>query len=238
MNRELLPVAMLALIFAIAFYADPLVKTNQYGEVFGQWHISGAPSGMVSKTVGVYLIPVICAIVYFALLIIPKIEVYKSNLDDFADQFWGFKVIAVFSMGVIYIATLLPNMGAMKYFDPFVVIIPAISLMFFYVGYMLNFTKRNYFIGVRTPWTLADEKIWEKTNRLAGKLFWICGALALVSLATPPADRVWIVLLPVVLVAIGVSIYSLWEYRKTKRAHARMHAAAATRVKKGGRKRK
>lgn len=242
MNRELLPVAMIVLIFAIAFYADPLVKTDQNGEVFGQWRINGAPSGMVSKTVGVYLIPVICAIVYFALLIIPKIEVYKHNLDDFADQFWGFKVIAVFAMGVIYVATLLPNMGAMKYFDPFVVIVPAVSLMFFYVGYMLNFTKRNYFVGIHTPWTLSDEKIWEKTNKLAGKLFWFCGALALFSLATPPSERIWMLLLPVVMVTIAASIYSLWEYKKTKRAHARAaHAHIIQHVanaKKGGKKRK
>ena len=242
MNRELLPVAMLVLIFAIAFYVDPLVKTNQYGEVFGQWRLSGAPSGMVSKTVGVYLVPILCVIVYFGLLIIPKIEVYKHNLDDFADQFWGFKVITVFAIGVIYVATLLPNMGVMKYFDPFVVIVPAIALLFFYVGYMLNFTKRNYFVGIHTPWTLSDEKIWEKTNRLAGKLFWFCGALALVSLAIPPSERIWMLLLPVIIITIAASIYSLWEYKKTKRAHARAahaHLARhAAKARKGGKKRK
>ena len=236
MNRELLPVAMLVLIFAIAFYADPLVKTNANGEVFGQWRIGGAQPGMVSKTVGVYLVPVLCAIVYFGLLIIPRIDVYGHNFDEFADQFWGFKVILVFSMGVIYVATLLPNMGASKYFDPYVVIIPAIALLFFYVGYMLNFTKRNYFVGISTPWTLADEKIWEKTNRLAGHLFWFCGALALVSLATPPEARIWIILLPVVIVAVVASIYSLWEYRKTKHARAEAARVAAAKERKKGRK--
>ncbi len=237
MNREILPVAILVLIFALALYVDPLIKTDENGEVFGQWRLNGAPSGMVSKAVGVYLIPIISAIIYFGLLIIPNIEVYKHNLDDFADQFWGFKVVMVFSMGVIYVATLLPNLGGMKGFDPIMIIVPAVSLLFFYVGYMLNFTKRNYFIGVHTPWTLADEKIWEKTNKLAGKLFWICGALALISLVTPPDARLWIILLPVVLVAIFASLYSLWEFKKTQRSH--LHAkAAAARKGKGGKKRK
>lgn len=240
MNREILPIAMLVLIFALALYVDPMVKTNANGEVMGQWRINGVQTGMVSKTVGIYLVPIISAIIYLGLLIIPKIEVYKHNMDEFADQFWGFKVVLVFAMGVIYVATLLPNLGVMKYFDPIVIIVPAIALLFFYVGYMLNFTKRNYFIGVHTPWTLADEKIWEKTNKLAGKLFWICGALSLISLATPPDSRIWIILLPALLVSIGVSIYSLWEYKKTKRAHARAaHAHLVQHVskaKKGKRK--
>jgi len=226
MNRELLPVGMLLLIIAIAVYVDPLVKVNGDGEVAGQWRINGAPSGMVSKVVGVYLIPIIAVIIYIALLIIPKIEIYKHNLEDFDDQFWGFKVVMVFSLGVIYVATLLPNMGVGRNFDPFLIIVPAIALVFFYVGYMLNFTKRNYFIGVTTPWAISDEKIWEKTNKLAGKLFWLCGALTLVSLIVPPDARIWIILLPVIMLAIAVSIYSLWEYKKAKREHAKAKSGA------------
>jgi len=201
-------------------YAEPMVKTNEKGEMMGHWGADSNVNGYVSKTVGIYLIPIVTLIVYLGLLVIPKIEVYKQNLEDFADQFWGFKVVLVFVMGVIYVATLLPNLGYWKSTDPIIIIVPAISMLFFYVGHMLNFTKRNYFIGVRTPWTLADEKVWEKTNKLAGKLFWICGVLALVSLVSPSDMLLWLVLLPIVLIAIFASLYSLWEYRKTKHEHA------------------
>jgi len=220
--REILPVSIIVLIFALAMYAEPMVKTNERGEMMGHWGADGQLNGYVSKTVGVYLIPIVTLIVYLGLLVIPRIEVYKQNLEDFADQFWGFKVVLVFVMGVIYVATLLPNLGYWKSTDPIIIIVPAISMLFFYVGHMLNFTKRNYFIGVRTPWTLADEKVWEKTNKLAGKLFWICGVLALVSLVSPSDMLLWLVLLPIVLIAIFASLYSLWEYKKTKRMHAAM----------------
>jgi len=218
--REILPVSIIVLIFALAMYAEPMVKTNEKGEMMGHWGADSNVNGYVSKTVGIYLIPIVTLIVYLGLLVIPKIEVYKQNLEDFADQFWGFKVVLVFVMGVIYVATLLPNLGYWKSTDPIIIIVPAISMLFFYVGHMLNFTKRNYFIGVRTPWTLADEKVWEKTNKLAGKLFWICGVLALVSLVSPSDMLLWLVLLPIVLIAIFASLYSLWEYRKTKHEHA------------------
>lgn len=216
MHREILPLLIVALMFAIALYADPLVKTNEQGEMVGHWGITGSPDGFVSKTVGLYLLPFIALIIYVGLLIIPEIEVYKKNIEEMSQQLLGFRVVLVFAMGVIYVATILPNLGFWGFEDPTIVIIPAIAMAFFYVGYMLNFSKRNYFIGIHTPWTLADEKIWDKTNKLGGKLFWISGALALVALVVPGDLRLWVVLGPVVAAALGASLYSLWLYRKTR----------------------
>lgn len=216
MNREILPMLIIALMFAMAFYAAPLVQLNEKGEMIGHWGLDGQPDGMVTGFIGIYLIPVLTLIFYVAFLVIPKIEVYQKNIEHFADQFWGFKVVFVFVMGVIYVATLLPNLGYWGATDPTLIIIPAIGLLFFYVGYMLNFTKRNYFIGIRTPWTLADEKIWEKTNKLAGQLFWVCGILAFVSLIAPGDVRLLIIIVPVIFVAIFVCLYSLYLYKKTK----------------------
>ena len=207
---------IIALIFAMAFYAGPLVRTNGQGEMLGHWNIYGKPNGLISATVGVWLLPIVTLIIYVSLLIIPKIDVYKKNLADFEKQFWGFKVVLVFVMGVIYVSTLIPNLGYWGSFDPTIIIIPAIALLFFYVGYMLNFTKRNFFIGVRTPWTLSDEKIWEKTNRLAGRLFWVCGVLAMLGLVTQGDLRLWLLVGPVIVAAIAACLYSLWEYLKTK----------------------
>ena len=171
-NRDWLPVMIIVLIFAIAFYAGPMVRTNAQGEMLGHWNMSGKADGLVSTAVGIWLLPLVTLIIYISLLVIPRIEVYRQNLAEFKQQFWGFKVVLVFVMGVIYVSTLIPSLGYWGNFDPTIIIVPAIALLFFYVGYMLNFTKRNFFIGVRTPWTLADEKIWAKTNHLASNLFW------------------------------------------------------------------
>lgn len=218
MHKNLLPLLIIAVIFAIAFYAEPLVKTNSNGEMIMHWNFAGKPDGYMSKSVGIYLVPMLTLIIYLGLLVIPKVEIYQENLKEFEQQFWGFKVILVFVMGVIYVASLIPNLGFWGNFDPVMVIVPSVALLFFYVGYMLNFTKRNYFIGVRTPWTLADEKIWAKTNKLASKLFWICGVLALVGLVTSGDLRLWLVVLPAIVAAIFAYLYSLFEYLKTKKA--------------------
>lgn len=216
--KEILPLMIIVLMFAIAFYAEPRVATDAQGNMVSYLSL-GSAAGLSEKVVGVYLLPIMTLIVYIGLMIIPKLDIHHKNLEDFAMQFWGFKVILVFAMGIIYIATLLPSLGYFTRLDPALIIVAAVSMLFFYVGYMLNFTKRNHFIGIGTPWTLASDKVWDKTNRLGGKLFWTLGVVTLVSLIAPSDNRLWIIMALIGLVMIGLYFYSLVEYRKTKIIH-------------------
>lgn len=226
-------------MFAIGFFAGPYVHTNASGQMVGHWGADGRADGWIDKALGLYLIPCLAALFYAIFLVIPKIDVYPRNIEHFSDQFWGFKVIFAFMMAAIYIATLAPSLGIWGNFDPLYIIVPAIALVFFYVGHMLSFTRRNYFIGIRTPWTLADERVWEKTNRLGGKLFWACGALTLISLVSPVDMRIWVLLLPMVFTVLCVYFYSLYEYRRTKRAQEkRKGAGGKSRKKSAARKNK
>jgi len=226
-SREILPIAIIFLMFAIGFFASPFVHTGLQGQMVSHWASNGMADGWVDKSVGLYLVPCLAAFFYVIFLVIPKIEEHKKNVEHFADQFWGFKVIFVFMMAAIYIATLAPGLGLWGNFDPLYIIVPAIALLFFYVGHMLSFTRKNYVVGVYSPWSPEDERVWEKTNKLGSKLFWVGGALALVSLVAPIDVRVWIVLLPVIFATLCVYFYSLHEYRNTRRAHETEHASLA-----------
>jgi len=234
-SRELLPISIIVLMFAIGFFAGPLVRTNAQGEMVSHWAADGRADGWMDKTIGLYLVPSLAAFFYAIFLAIPCIFAHHKNVEHFPDQFWGFKVIFVFMMAAIYVATLAPALGVWGNFDPLYIVVPAIALLFFYVGHMLSFTRRNYFIGIRTPWALADERVWEKTNHLGGKLFWICGALALISLVSPIDMRLWIVLLPVIFTVVCVYIYSLYLYKKTKHVQAK---AAGVKGKSAAKKKK
>ena len=236
-SRELLPISIIFLMFAIGFFADSSVYTNASGEIVSHWGANGMADGWIAKPLGLYLVPSLAAFFYIIFLVIPKLGVHPKNLEHFADQFWGFKVIFAFMMAAIYVATLSPSLGIWGGSDPLYVIVPAISLLFFYVGHMLSFTRRNYFIGIRTPWTIADERVWEKTNSLGSKLFWVCGALALISLVSPIDTRLWIVLLPIIFTVVCIYFYSLHLYKTTKRAQEKGRGAKkAGKGKKAGRK--
>lgn len=209
MYKEILPVMVIVFMFAIAYYASPTVEAGGYFGIAGK-------GGVVPNSFAAYLLPLLALVFYLVFLIIPKIEVYRRNMEHFSSHFWGFRVVFLFAMGAIFVATIIPSFGYWKNFDPMPIIIFAVALMFFYVGYMLNLTKRNYFIGFSTPWAIADERVWEKTNRLGGKLFWICGILTFVALIAPSDVRLLIVVLPLVIGTIAVSVYSLLEYRKLR----------------------
>ena len=58
-------------------------------------------------------------------------------------------------------------------------IIPAFAVLLFYIGILIKHAKRNWFIGIRTPWTLSSDKVWDKTHALGGKLFQVSAVITL-----------------------------------------------------------
>jgi len=213
--RELLPISIIVLMFAIAIYAGPLVLTNGQGEVPVRWSEYGQATIWASPATVLYLVPILAAIFYFAFMLLPHIGVHRKGVEHFASQFWGFKVIFVFVMAVIYIATLLPSLGIWGSIDPLYIIVPAIALIFFYVGYMLN---HGTAAGINESRSAASERVWANTNKFGGRLFWLCGVLVLASLVAPADSRLWFLLLPLIFCALAVFAYSIFEYKKACRA--------------------
>lgn len=214
MNREILPMLVIVIMFALAYYADCRVLANNKGEIIGHWNLSGKPDGWISKSIGLYLLPFLTLVLFLVFLAMPCLELHKKNLEHFSDQFYGFKVVFVFSMAAIYVATVIPNMGYWNEFDPLVIIIPAVSLLFFYVGYMLNFTRQAH-----APALAFEEGAWGKSNKIASELFWAAGILTFVALFSPTDYRLWFIMVPLIIVLVAVYLYSIMEYNKASKIH-------------------
>lgn len=90
---------------------------------------------------------------------------------------------------------------------------PAFGMLFYCCGILTENAKRNWFIGIRTPWTLSNEKVWEKTHKIGGKLFKIAGVIALLGIAFQ-SYALFFILVPVILVATYTTVYSYIEYQK------------------------
>ena len=87
--------------------------------------------------------------------------------------------------------------------------------VFFYTGVLCENAKRNWFIGIRTPWTLSSERVWDKTHKIGGRLFKIAGIVTLLG-AFFPKYAVFFILIPTLFVAIYTVIYSYVEYQKVE----------------------
>jgi uncharacterized membrane protein len=88
-----------------------------------------------------------------------------------------------------------------------------IGLLFIIIGNYLPKARQNYTIGIRIPWTLANEENWNRTHRLAGYLWMICGVLMILLCLTRLLPAPWTVglLLIMVLVPCG---YSYWLHAR------------------------
>ena len=89
------------------------------------------------------------------------------------------------------------------------------AILMFYIGILLEKAKQNWFIGIRTPWTLSSEKVWDKTHKLGARLFKTLAVIILASLLVPKYS-IWIVIMPIIATALWLFIYSYLEFKKEK----------------------
>ena len=90
---------------------------------------------------------------------------------------------------------------------------PALGLMFYFIGIVMENSKQNWFIGIKTPWTLSNEKVWNKTHKLGGKLFKITALLAIVGMFFGELG-IWLFIIPVLVLSFYLIAYSYFEYQK------------------------
>jgi len=142
------------------------------------WNMYDQVDGTTTKFWGVFLMPVIVTSMLVLFLIIPGIDPMKENIASFRDSFNLFIVLIIFFMTYINALTLAWNLGILRS-SMGSAIIPAVGLVFIAAGQMISKAKRNYFIGIRTPWTLANDEVWDKTHAVGGKVFVAMGILTL-----------------------------------------------------------
>jgi uncharacterized membrane protein len=115
---------------------------------------------------------------------------------------------------VVFLQTFLWNLGgglSVRFVVPV-----GIGILFYYSGALCLRAKRNWFIGIRTPWTLSSDKVWKKTHQLGGRLFQIAGVLAVVG-AFLGKYALYLVIVPVISLSIFIVFYSYFVYKKEKR---------------------
>jgi len=111
----------------------------------------------------------------------------------------------------LYILTILWNIGVR--FNFVHLLVPIFSIFFYYCGILIQKAQRNWFIGIRTPWTLSNEEVWNKTHKIGGKLFKIAGIISLIGILLPEY-ALFFVICPVIIASLFPVIYSYFAYQK------------------------
>ena len=206
-KSELIIIAIILLSFAVGIYYYPQMPDR----IASHWNAQGQVDGYMSKFWGLFLMPIISLGLLLLFILIPGIDPLKSNIQQFRKYFDGFVVLIMVFLFYLYLLTIFWNSGFR--FNMITFLSPAFAMLFYYSGILIENAKRNWFIGIRTPWTMSSDKVWEKTHKIGGKLFKIAGIVALGAVFFEK-DAIFFVIVPIIIFSIYTFLYSYLEYQK------------------------
>lgn len=208
MKRSYIIIILIILAsFAIGIYLYPDVPEK----MASHWNAQGQVDGYISKFWGLFLMPIISLALFLLFTLIPKIDPLKENIAKFRKYFDGFIVLIMAFLFYLYLLTIAWNLNFK--FNFVQLLAPAFAVLFYYVGVLTENAKRNWFIGVRTPWTLSNEEVWNKTHKLGGKLFKSAGIITLLGILLP-SYAIFFAIVPAISVSLYLLVYSYFEYQR------------------------
>lgn len=168
------------------------------------------PNGFNSKAFVVFAIPsMLLALQLFCAFITSK-DPRQKNISDkiYRLVLWIVPCMSLFAMSITYLYNMNVAFDISRYAGLFV------GILFVIVGNFLPKARQNYTIGIKLPWTLANEENWNKTHRLAGTVWVIDGILLIITtfLNIPKPD--YILFGIIMLAGIIPGIYSFFLHTK------------------------
>ncbi|MHB8776840.1 MAG: SdpI family protein [Anaerolineales bacterium] len=204
-------------LIALALLAGALLWNQLPAQMASHWNINDEVDGTMSRVWGVLLMPLITVGMFLLFLVIPNIDPLKANIAKFRPTFNLFIALIAAFMLYTHGLTLLWNLGY-RNFKMSAAMLPFMGVLFIFIGYMLRQAKRNWFIGIRTPWTLSSDSVWDKTHQLGSILFMISGAFAIVGSFFGGRTAFWLIFVPLIGSTLFLVIYSYILYRDETRA--------------------
>ena len=190
------------LIGIICWNRLPDVMATHFG-------MNNEANGFSSKAFAVFGIPVILLAVLWFGAIVTSRDPKRQNISPkmFSLMVWIAPVTSLVVAAILYPVNLGYELD-ITFFSELL-----FGVMFIIIGTYLPKARQNYTIGIRVPWTLANEENWNRTHRLAGKLWIICGILMIIIYLTRLAPVQWFVGILLVMVLVPC-IYSYWLHAK------------------------
>lgn len=211
----------LALLLTVAAFAGSFyVHEFRYDELADRvpihWNIEGQPDGFVPKSdlfLAFLLMPSVMAGLVGLTLALPWLSPKHFEVDRSRNVYEFVMAVVIGLMGYIHLlmlwSALNPALPQGR------LLVGGMCFFFALIGWVLGQVPRNFYIGVRTPWTLASDEVWARTHRLAGWLFEAAGVLGmLVALVQLP---LWLAFVAIMLAALVPVVYSLVFYKQLER---------------------
>jgi uncharacterized membrane protein len=174
------------------------------------WNTAGEINGYMARPWGVATLLFAVVFVFVLMKFVAMITRWRVTADQFIEVVSLYQLILVTFMCGVAVLVLLEAMGYDTKLNR--MIFGGVGLLFLFIGKSFGTIPRNYLIGIRTPWTLRSDEVWDKTHRLGGRLFMLAGVL-LFAEAFVWREPGWIMIAAMVLLLTPV-VYSYVVYRQ------------------------
>jgi len=211
LKTEIIPLVLLIITVVLSFY----FYANWPDQVASHWNFKGEVDGWSSKTFNAIFFPLLLVGMYLLFIFLPYLDPKKDRYQEFSKPYHIFKASIIGILAIIYLAMGAYNLG---YAINIGQIVPLfIGLMMIVIGNFMGKVKNNWFMGIRTPWTLSSENVWNKTHRLGGWLFMIFGLIIIIAPYLPEPLSMGLFFLGALALILGTTVYSYLIYRQEQK---------------------
>lgn len=197
-------------IIVIAMIAAVFVAMTLEGPVPVHWNIEGEVDGWMESPWGLMILPGTMLAMFLLFQVIGVISPKGFRLDSFQRTVGIFQNALLFFLALVFAAQLLFTAGIEV--DMTMLMLLGTGGLFVVIGNFLGKTRKNFFIGIRTPWTLASDEVWIRTHRLGGWVFVLTGISFM--LLAPFGVTETVLLAGAAVVALVPTLYSLLLYKR------------------------
>lgn len=214
-RSEALPLALVAATWLIYAWHAPHLPDP----VPTHWGLNGMPDAWAPRSWGSMIGPLVATVTYLLMRVIPWIDPRQGHWAGFASSYHMLRLsLLAFFLGLTHLtlaASTRPGQALQLTW-----LMAAMGLLLVLLGNYLPKLRSNYFVGVRNPWTLASDEVWERTHRLAGRGMVVAGALVMLAGQLPPAAAFGAVVGVMLAFTGAVTLYSYLLFRRLARPEA------------------
>jgi uncharacterized membrane protein len=208
--RRYLPLLFIALTLLIS----ALVYDRLPDRVPSHWNSSGEVDGYSSRELGAFLLPLVALGIWALLRVIPRIDPRRENYEKFQGTYDLLIAGAVGFMCFMHLGILGFTLGLPIAVDR--VIFGCAALLLILLGNLLPRARPNWFVGIRTPWTLSNDRVWERTHRVGGYAVAVAGVVMLATLFVAPTYMMHITIAVGMIMTVFVLGYSYVAWRQER----------------------
>ena len=201
-------IIVVTLVFTAAVY-DSLPERMPV-----HWNARGEVDRYGSRFWSAFGLPLFLIVIWGILRAVPYIDPRRANIERFRDTYEALIIAVIGMTSLIHVATVGAALGWPVSIDRFVPVV--VGLLFLFLGNVLPRFRSNWFMGIRTPWTLSSDAVWTKTHRFGGYFMVAVGLLLIAAGLVGSSTWLAVAVGVGIAMAVGVILYSFLAWRSEK----------------------